>query len=305
MARRKKVAKVADAARVEAVDDAESDSDVRKSSRMFVGGAFTRSESGRSYTPSGAPRTNVPRGSRNDVREAVGASRAALPGWSGRSAVQRGQILHRFAEMLQAHRATLAADVERGGGMRPDAQVDAAIDLVVWYAGLADKLQALLGSHDAVAVPFQVVSVVEPVGVVGIVAPDRPSLLGLCALLLPVIAAGNAAVVCVSETHPLAGLALGERLAVGDVPAGVVNLVSGLRAELVPALLAHRDVDGVLLGVPAIHGTATDTAAAADSVKRVRRVDLDAKGWRAHRPSLAFVEPFVEVKAIWQPTGIE
>lgn len=275
--------------------------DVKKTYKLFVGGKFPRSESGRSYRPDGLPTCNVARGSRKDLRDAVVAARKAVAGWSGLSHYNRGQVLYRVAEMMEVRRRSLAEEIQlAAAGSIEDAEreVEQAIDLTVWYAGIPDKLQSLLGSQNGVSGPFFNFSTVEPSGVIGVIAPERPSLLGLMALLLPALVGANTVVALVSEPAPLAGLALGELLAVSDVPAGTINLLAGLRDELRPQLAAHRDIDGLLLAGASDRET---TAAAADSVKRVRYADPDAGGWA--RGSLLWVEPFVEVKTFWHPVA--
>jgi acyl-CoA reductase-like NAD-dependent aldehyde dehydrogenase len=277
--------------------------DIRKTYKLYVGGKFPRSESGRAYQPQGCTQVNVARASRKDLRDAVTAARAALEGWSGLTAYNRGQVLYRLAEMLQTRAASLAGEIAACTGDKPALarrEVETAIELTTWYAGLPDKLQSLLGSQNAVSGPFFNFSTVEPTGAIGIGAPAQPALLGLLTLLLPVLAGGNTAVVVVSEPAPLPGLALGELLAVSDFPSGVVNLLAGLRSELLPQLASHRDVDGLLLA-----GSPDQElgAAAADSVKRVRSCDLDHKQARnlSALQQLSFVEPFVEVKTFWHP----
>jgi acyl-CoA reductase-like NAD-dependent aldehyde dehydrogenase len=277
--------------------------DIRKTYKLYVGGKFPRSESGRAYQPQGCPQVNVARASRKDLRDAVTAARAALEGWSGLTAYNRGQVLYRLAEMLQTRAASLAGEIAACTGDKPALarrEVETAIELTTWYAGLPDKLQTLLGSQNAVSGPFFNFSTVEPTGAIGIGAPAQPALLGLLTLLLPVLAGGNTAVVLVSEPAPLPGLALGELLAVSDFPGGVVNLLAGLRSELLPQLASHRDVDGLLLAGPPDKEIG---AAAADSVKRVRCCDLDHKQARdlSALQQLSFVEPFVEVKTFWHP----
>lgn len=279
--------------------------EVRKTYKLFVGGAFPRSESGRSYAPAGAPAVNVARASRKDLRDAVVAARGALAGWSGRSGYNRGQILYRLAEVLESRKDSLVAELRACVRATPAAarrEVDEVIDLCVFHAGLCDKVQTLLGSQNAVAGPFFNFSTVEPTGVVGVIAPERPALLGLVALVLPVLVGGNVVVALVSEPAPLAALALGELLAVSDLPPGVVNLLAGQRGELQSHFASHRDLDGLLAaGAP-------DPAlgqAAAESVKRVRHADLAAAEWSepARLRSLLWVEPFVEVKTLWHPVA--
>lgn len=277
---------------------------VPKTYKLFVGGKFPRSESGRSFQPRANTAINVARGSRKDLRDAVGAAHAGGKVWRGSSAYLRGQVLYRLAEMLESRRAAMVAELKLGGATAAAAnkEVDLAISLTTWYAGLCDKLQSLLGSQNAVQGPFFNFSTVEPTGVLGVLAPDAPALVGTLALALPLLAAGNSVIVLVSESAPFAGLALGEVCASSDVPGGAVNLLSGLRSELAPQFAAHRDIDGLLIaGKP----DAALTAAAADNVKRVRYCDLTAAEWgKADRLcSLAFVEPFVELKTLWHPVA--
>ena len=278
---------------------------IRKTYKLFLNGQFPRSESGRAYQPEGSPGWNVARASRKDLRDAVGAARKALPGWQGRSAYNRGQILYRFGEMLETRADSLAAEVRLGRALSAAAarqEVARAVDLVTWYAGLCDKVQTLLGAQNAVNGPFFAFSTVEPTGVIGALAPQHPALLGVVAFLLPLLAGGNTVVLAVSEAAPFAGLALGEVLAVSDVPPGVVNLLAGRRGELAPHFASHRDLDGLLLtGKP----DAELGRAAADSVKRVRHADLTAAQWREDDRirSLHWVEPFVEIKSLWHPVA--
>ena len=277
---------------------------VPKTYKLFVAGKFPRSESGRSYQPAGDPQRNVARASRKDARDAVGAARAALPGWMRATAYLRGQILYRCAETIEARHASFVDELCAGGSSRSTArrEVDAAIALTVWYAGMCDKVTTLLGSHNAVAGPFCSFSTVEPTGVVACVAPEHAPLVGLLALVLPVLAGGNTVVAVVSEPQPFAALALGEIAATSDVPAGVCNLLSGPRAELAAALAAHRDVDGLFVGGELRSEWA---ASAADSVKRVRHAPLPAGDVRhpERLRGLAWVEPFVEVKTLWHPVA--
>lgn len=277
---------------------------VSKTYKLFVGGKFPRSESGRSFQPVGNPARNVARGSRKDLRDAVVAARAGLVAWSGSSAYLRGQILYRLAEMLESRREAMVAELRLGGATPKTAakELDLAIVLTTWYAGLCDKVQSLLGSQNAVQGPFFNFSAVEPTGVVGVLAPAAPALVGTLALVLPLLVGGNAGIVLVSETAPFAALALGEVCAASDVPAGAINLISGLRSELAGQFAAHRDIDGLLVAGrpdPAL------TASAADNCKRVRYCDLAAADWRqaGRLRSLAFVEPFVELKTLWHPVA--
>lgn len=277
---------------------------VPKTYKLFVGGKFPRSESGRSFQPTSNPAINVARGSRKDLRDAVVAARAGLAVWSGSAAYLRGQILYRLAEMLESRRDAMQRELQLGGLSAPLAkrELDTAISLTIWYAGLCDKVQSLLGSQNAVQGPFFNFSMVEPTGVVGVIAPDSPSLVGVLALTLPLLAGGNSAVVLVSESAPFAGLALGEVCASSDVPAGAINVLSGLRSELAPQFASHRDLDGLLVaGAP----DAALTQSAADNCKRVRFCYLSAADWsKVERlRSLTWVEPFVELKTLWHPVA--
>jgi len=277
---------------------------VRKTYKLYVGGKFPRSESGRVYQPAGNDGVNVARSSRKDLRDAVVAARKGLAKWSGSTAYLRGQILYRLAEMLESRRDAVVQELRLGGATPAAAQkeLDTAIDLTVWYAGLCDKVQSLLGSQNAVQGPFFNFSTVEPTGVVGVIAPDKPALVGTLALVLPLLVGGNAVVALVSEPAPFAGLVLGEVCASSDVPAGAVNLLSGQRDELAAQFAAHRDLDGLLV---ASTPDAALTVAAADNVKRVRYCDLPAASWsRADKlRQLGWVEPFVETKTLWHPVA--
>jgi acyl-CoA reductase-like NAD-dependent aldehyde dehydrogenase len=266
--------------------------DVRKTYKLYAGGEFVRSESGRSYRAEGA---NVPRASRKDLRDAVRAARAAFAGWSRRTAMNRGQVLYRVAEMLDARRAQFTALL--GGGRAAAREVDASVDVLVWHAGLTDKLTQLLGTVNPVAGPYFNFTVPEPTGVVGVVAPDEPALLGLVGGLAPVLCGGCTAVALTSGPRPLAALCLGEVLATSDVPAGVVNLLSGHRSELLPWLAAHMDVNAIdAAGCSPEELTAVEEAAAANVKRIVRPEDAGPGPWRA--------AAFMELKTIWHPVGV-
>ncbi|WP_438031264.1 aldehyde dehydrogenase family protein [Sorangium sp. So ce233] len=278
---------------------------------MFVGGAFVRSESGR-YTQvrdhggAGAVE-NIPRASRKDGRDAVLAAAGALGGWSSRSAFNRGQILYRLAEMLEARRAELAASLERGGLDTGAAQreVLSTIDRAVAYAGWADKYQSLFSSLNPVAGPHFTFTVPEPMGVVVIAAPPRPALLALASSLLPVITAGNTCVVLASEADPRTALVFSEALATSDLPGGVVNILTGQLAEVLPHLAAHMEVAALdLHGVDAALQRRLEEAAAA-TVKRVRARAIDEAAWfdDGVATSPRWIERFVEMKTIWHPAG--
>jgi acyl-CoA reductase-like NAD-dependent aldehyde dehydrogenase len=259
---------------------------VRKTYKLFVGGAFPRSESGRTYEAEGA---NVARASRKDARDAVRAARTAFPGWAGATAYNRGQVLYRLAEMLEA-RADDLARVSSGRG-----EVEAAIDRVVWYAGWADKLAQVLGSSNPVAGPYFNFTVPEPTGVVAVIAPDEPALDGLVGRIVPALVGGNAVVAVASERHPLAAVELAEAVATSDVPAGVVNILTGFRDELAPVLAAHMDVNAIDL-TGADGSVAELERLAAENVKRVVRGSPDEQSPWA-------VAKFLELKTVWHPVG--
>ncbi|EWT00130.1 aldehyde dehydrogenase [Intrasporangium oryzae NRRL B-24470] len=292
--------------------------DVRKTYKLYIGGKFTRSESGRSYavqSASGEFLANASMGSRKDVRDAVVAARGALGGWAGATAYNRGQVLYRVAEVLEGRRAQFIDEVGAGEGLSARAAgvvVDAAVDRLVWYAGWTDKIAQVLGNLNPVAGPFFNVSAPEPTGVVGVLAPQRSSLLGLVSVVAPVIATGNTAVVVTSAARPLPAVTFGEVLATSDVPGGVVNLITAQTAEVAPWLAAHRDVNAIdLTGVAGADGIDWGAleVAAADNVKRVLRPALDAGGapvepdWSAD-PGLTRLRAFVETKTVWHPKGL-
>ena len=258
---------------------------VRKTYKLFVGGAFPRSESGRTLEVEGY---NVARASRKDARDAVVAARKAVAGWSGATAYNRGQVLYRLAETMETRTSALAAAC---GSRR---EVSRSIDRVVWYAGWADKLAQVLGSSNPVAGPYFNFTIPEPTGVVAIVAPDEPALDGLVSRLVPALVGGNAVVAVASETHPLAAIELAEAVATSDVPAGTVNILTGLRSELAPVLAAHMDVNAIdVTGVDG-DGAALEELAA-ENVKRVVRAKEDRSPWE--------IAAFMELKTVWHPIG--
>ncbi len=259
---------------------------VRKTYKLFIGGAFPRSESGRTYEAEGQ---NVALASRKDVRDAVKAARSAYPKWASMTAYNRGQILYRLAEMVEARTAEFA---ELAAGRE---EVERSVDRIVWYAGWADKLAQVLGTSNPVAGPYFNFTVPEPTGVVGVLAPDEPPLLGLVTRLAPVLVGGNAAVVVASETRPLAAIELAEALATSDVPGGVVNILTGRREELAPVLASHMDVNAIDLS--GADGLAPDLErAAAENVKRVVRGGSGQSLWE--------ISAFLELKTVWHPIGI-
>jgi acyl-CoA reductase-like NAD-dependent aldehyde dehydrogenase len=289
--------------------------EVRKTYKLYLGGAFPRSESGRSYVVAaadGTPLANAVRASRKDLRDAVRAARKAFPGWADKTAMNRGQVLYRVAELMEGRRDQFAAEVAMSEGVRdPRARelVARAIDRWVWYAGWADKIGQVLGSANPVAASYFNFTIPEPTGVVGIVAPETSSLLGLVSRLAPPLVAGNAVVVVASETRPLPAVTLTEVLATSDVPGGVVNLLTGWKRELVPVLAAHADVDAIdVWGVPDDLRTAIETAAA-DDIKRLARRPRGVSDARfdwtddraAERPE--WIAAFLEMKTVWHPIG--
>jgi acyl-CoA reductase-like NAD-dependent aldehyde dehydrogenase len=289
--------------------------DVRKTYKLYIGGAFPRSESGRSYpitSAKGEPLANACRASRKDLREAVRAARKAFQPWADKTAMNRGQVLYRVAELMEGRRDQFVAEVAAAEGMR-DAKagdvVDRAIDRWVWYAGWADKIAQVLGSSNPVAAPYFNFTIPEPTGVVGIVAPEQSSLLGLVSRLAPPLVAGNAVVVLTSEARPLPAITLTEVLATSDVPGGVVNVLTGVKTELVPWLAGHVDVDALdVWGVPDALRTDTELTAA-DDIKRIARRPAglaDAKfDWlddrAAERPE--WIAAYLEMKTVWHPIG--
>jgi acyl-CoA reductase-like NAD-dependent aldehyde dehydrogenase len=282
--------------------------DVRKTYKLYIGGAFPRSESGRTYVAAdtkGRFLANAAQASRKDVRDAVVAARGAFAGWSARSAYNRGQVLYRVAEVLEGRRDQLAGEVAAGEGLtakRAQAEVDAAVDRWVWYAGWTDKLAMVLGGANPVAGPYFNLSTPEPTGVVAVIAPQASSLLGLVSTIAPALAAGNTVVAVASEDRPLPAITLGEVLATSDVPAGVVNLLTGRTAELAPVLAAHMDVRAIDL---AGAGDSTDLeVAAANSTKRiVARPGDEPTSWH-DRPTTARMVATTELKTVWHPMGI-
>ena len=306
MPRGRAVAKVpAAAARIE----------VRKTYKLYIGGAFPRTESGRSYIVSGADGTvlaNACRASRKDLRDAVRAARKAFPGWADRTAMNRGQILYRVAELMEGRRDQFVAEVIAAEGLpaaKASAAVDRAIDRWVWYAGWADKIAQVLGSSNPVAAPYFNFTIPEPTGVVGVVAPETSSLLGLVSRLAPPLVSGNTVVLLTSETRPLPAVTLSEVLATSDVPGGVVNVLTGRKAELIPVLAAHEDVDALdAWGVPDALRTETEITALNDIKRVLRRPTTIAEArfdWTDDRATERpeWIAAFLEMKTVWHPIG--
>ncbi len=283
--------------------------DVRKTYKLYIGGAFPRSESGRSYVVTdgrGRFVANAAQASRKDARDAVVAARKAQPGWAARTAYNRGQVLYRVAEVLEGRRGQFVDEVSRGEGLsarRAETVVDAAVDRWVWYAGWTDKLAQVLGNANPVAGPYFNLSTPEPTGVVAAVAPPESSLLGLVSVLAPAVATGCTTVVLAAESTPLPAITLAEVLATSDLPGGVVNLLTGRVAEVMPWLASHRDVDAVDLTGVAEPGLARDLeVAAAETLTRVRRPEPDAD-WTA-TPGIDRLSWVLETKTVWHPIGV-
>ncbi len=282
---------------------------VRKTYKLYVNGAFPRSESGRTYEVTDARGhflANAAWASRKDARDAVVAARGAFPKWSAMTAYNRGQVLYRVAEVMEGRHVQFCEEVAAGEGLsssKARAAVDAAIDRWVWYAGWTDKLAAVLGGANPVAGPYFDFSVPEPTGVVAVLAPQESSLLGLVSVLAPVLAGGSTAVVVTSKERPLPAVTLAEVLATSDVPGGVVNVLTGDAAELGPWLAEHADVDAIdLTGAPA--GRAMEfEREAAGTVKRVVRTPASEPDWSAD-PGLSRMTPFLETKTVWHPMGV-
>jgi acyl-CoA reductase-like NAD-dependent aldehyde dehydrogenase len=259
---------------------------VKKTYKLYIGGEFPRSESGRSFEAEGH---NMARASRKDLRDAVRAARQAFPGWAGRTAYNRGQILYRAAEMMEARRNDLTA-VCTG-----EAEVDVSIDRLIWYAGWADKIAQALGSSNPVAGPYFNFTVPEPTGVVGILCADEPPLAGIVSRVAPAIVGGNAVVAIASQARPVAAVELAEALATSDVPGGVVNILTGYHDELAPWLASHMDVNAIDIGSP--NGKMAELErAAAENVKRVVHGEPDGQ-------SLWDIASFLELKTVWHPIG--
>jgi acyl-CoA reductase-like NAD-dependent aldehyde dehydrogenase len=289
--------------------------EVRKTYKLYIGGAFPRTESGRSYLVAGAdgaPLANACRASRKDLRDAVRAARKAFEGWSAKTAMNRGQVLYRVAELMEGRREQFMAEVSAAEGLTAAASravVDRAIDRWVWYAGWADKIGQVLGSSNPVAAPYFNFTIPEPTGVVGVVAPETSSLLGLVSRLAPPLVTGNTVVLIASERRPLPAVTLAEVLATSDVPGGVVNVLTGRKAELIPVLAAHADVDALdTWGVPDELRLEVEQSAAEDIKRLLRRPTTVAEArfdWlddaASERPE--WIAAFLEMKTVWHPIG--
>ncbi|MCX7992726.1 MAG: aldehyde dehydrogenase family protein [Fimbriimonadales bacterium] len=284
---------------------------VLKTYKLWVNGEFVRSESGRAYEVHDAQGNfwaNVPQASRKDLRDAVQAARKAQPNWAKRTAYNRGQILYRIAEMLETRREAIRTELQAVVGIPKrdaDAEIDTSIDRWVYYAGWSDKYAALLSSVNPVAMPMHNFTTPEPTGVVGIVCPEPAPLASLTSLLAPVIVSGNTAVALLPEAVPSVGLAFAEVLATSDLPAGVVNLLSGQFKELVPHLAKHVEVDALNLCGVAEADRALNEQSAAETIKRLNHSPSYTRAeWLSERAQgLTWIEPFLEYKTVWHPLG--
>lgn len=284
--------------------------DVRKTYKLYIGGAFPRSESGRSYPAldyKGEVIARVAEGTRKDLRDAVRAARQAQEGWASRSGYNRGQILYRIAEMVEDRADSFVSQIRRAGPTRAQAkkEVERSIDRLVWYAGWADKYVQIVGNLNPVAGPFFNISTPEPTGVVGVIAPEEPALLGLVSRLAPVVVSGNAVVLLASEKWPMPAITFSEALATADLPGGVINILTGPKAAIVPYLASHMDVNAIdAYGVDPAMMVELDTAAA-DNVKRVVRPPAGVIDWVDDRiaQSPYAIAAFTEIKTVWHPKG--
>lgn len=279
---------------------------VRKTMKLLIGGAFPRSESGRTrpiLTPGGELLAHVPRASRKDLREAVEAARAAFPKWASVSPLLRGQILYRLAEMTEGKRVELAEAIRSAGGDDADAEVSATVDRLVHYAGWADKVAQILGCQNPVGGPYHNFTTPEPVGVVCVIAPPRAPLLSLVSLVAPVVASGNACVALVSSASPIPGLVWAEGVATSDLPGGVINLLSGEVSELASWVARHREIDALHVSGATSKDELTLREGAAENLKRVVIRPSPLNWDDATCQGLAWIEPFLEMKTIWHPIG--
>ena len=281
--------------------------DVRKTYKLYIGGQFPRSESGRSYVVNDAKGrllANAAQASRKDARDAVVAARAAFGGWSGKTAYNRAQVVYRVAEVLEGRREQFEAELRASEGITPArarTYVDASIDRLVWYAGWADKITQVVGNANPVAGPYFNLSTPEPSGVIAVVAPRGP-LLGLVSVVAPLIITGNTVVVIASQDNPLTAITLGEVMATSDLPGGVVNVLTGSQTAIAPWLASHMDVNGIdLTGVADAELARDLEVEAAENLKRVRRPGVEDL---LAAPALDRMTTFLETKTVWHPMGI-
>jgi acyl-CoA reductase-like NAD-dependent aldehyde dehydrogenase len=285
--------------------------DVRKTYKLYIGGAFPRSESGHSYVVNDAKGSflaNAALASRKDARDAVVAARSAFPGWAGRTAYNRGQVIYRIAEVMEDRRPQFIDALASSEGLtsrQASGALDTAVDRLVWYAGWADKLTQVVGNANPVAGPFFNLSTPEPTGVVAVLAPQESSLLGLVSVVAPVIVSGNTCVVVSSYDRPLPAVTFSEVLATSDLPGGVVNLLTGSAETIGPWLASHMDVNAIdLCGLAGTHELSAELeVAAAENLKRVRRAPAAEPDWTLE-PELSAMTDYLETKTVWHPIGV-
>ena len=275
---------------------------IRKTYKLFIGGAYPRSESGRTYEVldhKDGFLANAALASRKDARDAVVAARAAQPGWAAATAYNRGQVLYRIAEMMEGRRAQFVEEVSLAeGGRKAEDQVDAAIDRWVWYAGWSDKIAQVLGSTNPVAGPYFDFTIPEPTGVAAVIAPQDSSLLGLVSVIAPAVVSGNSVIVLASEKRPLPAITLAEVIGTSDLPGGVINILTGKVDEIAPWLASHMDVNAI-----DITGATDHTALQVAAADNLKRVFLRPEDW-TRAPDLERIRAFLESKTVWHPIGI-
>jgi len=283
--------------------------EIRKTHKLFIGGAFPRSESGRTFeatNSNGEFLANMAMASRKDARDAVIAARTAFASWSKATAYNRGQVLYRIAEVMQGRAEQFVQDIQNSEGVsikKATKQVDTAIDRMVWYAGWADKYAQVLGNTNPVAGPFFNFSVPEPTGVVAAVAPDSPSLLGLVSVIAPIVMTGNSVIAIASYKNPVPAISLSECLATSDVIGGNINILTGDPADIMPWLATHADVNALdLTGITSAELITQLESDAAGTVKRVRTAPADPDFYAT--PTLSRVRAFTEIKTVWHPMGV-
>jgi acyl-CoA reductase-like NAD-dependent aldehyde dehydrogenase len=279
--------------------------DVRKTYKLYIDGQFSRSESGRSYPVTGADGRVLARpvrGSRKDLRDGVRAARGAWREWSGATAYNRGQVLYRVAELMEGRRDQFVQELEAFGAKNGEREVEASIDRWVWYAGWSDKVHHVMGTVNPVAGPYYNFTFPESTGVVGVIAPEEPALLGLVSRMAPAVVSGNTLVVIASESRPLAAVTLSEVLATSDVPPGVINILTGLKKELLPWLASHMDVNAIdLTGAPEHLVMELEQASSANVKRTVRDGEVDYFDPGAQSPYA--ITALMEMKTVWHPVG--
>jgi len=280
---------------------------ITKTPKPYVGGAFIRSESGRTFPVKDAAGNffaNIPQCTRKDLRNAVEAAAKAGPGWAKRTPYNRGQIIYRLGEMIEARKGDMADALAVGGASKAAAakEITATIDRLIYYAGWADKYEQVLGNVNPVASPHFNFTVTEPMGVVGVIVPDAPPLLGLVSMIAPIITSGNTVIALASEKTPYPAILFGEMLATSDLPGGVVNILTGFRKELVPTFATHTHLRAISAAASADERKAIRLGAA-ESIKRVRFADADTNWFADAAQNLYAIRDFLEFKTTWHPIG--